>query len=102
MSELERKFQQEMMDTYEAAQKLGYRPSILMSLVSKKGAREAARELIRSPQPSDGFTKLWELKRLDISVEAKVLMPEYHDLFTDGERQLCRERLAEYAYEVPQ
>jgi len=99
-SELERKFHQEMLNIYDAAQKLGYRPSHLLSMVSEKGGYEAAKQLICSTQPTEGFLKLWELKRLDITVEAKVLLPEYHDLFTDEEREICRKRLEEYGHPI--
>ena len=47
---------------------------------------------------SDGFTTLWELKRLDLSVEAYVLRPEYAPLFTEEERGIARARLRQYGY----
>ena len=102
LDELEQKFHQDMLDTYNTARKLGYRPGYFLSMVNQQGGRQAAKQLIQLQQPSEGFHKLWELKRLDISVEAKVLKPEYHALFTEAERQKCRERLAEYEYQVPQ
>jgi hypothetical protein len=49
---------------------------------------------------SDGFTTLWELKRLDLSVEAFVLRPEYAPLFTEEERAIARARLRQYEYVV--
>ena len=42
------------------------------------------------------FTTLWELKRLDLSVEAFVLRSEYAPLFTEEERGIARARLKEY------
>ena len=101
-SELESKFNQEILDTCSAAAKSGYHPHYFMKMVSQKGGYEAARQLIRSSQPSEGFTKLWEKGLLGISVEAKVLLPEYHAIFSDEERELCRKRLADHGYQVPQ
>ena len=47
---------------------------------------------------TDGFAKLWELGRLDLSVEALVLKDEYKELFSDQEREACRSRLKEYNF----
>src|SRR5206468_10560498 len=44
-------------------------------------------------------TALWERKRLDLSVEAVMLQPEWHPLFSDAEREIARRRLAEYGFE---
>jgi len=98
MTELERKFHEDMLSIYDVSQKLGYRPRHLLSIVFEKGGRQAAKQLIQSSQPTEGFLKLWKLNRLDISVEAKVLLPEYQDLFTEEERQICKKRLDEYGY----
>ena len=48
--------------------------------------------------PSDGFTELWELKRLDISVEARALKPEFRNLFSASELAVCRRRLGDYKW----
>jgi hypothetical protein len=64
------------------------------------GGVETARRLLRKSEPSDGFTTLWELRRLDLSVEAFVLRPEYAPLFTEAERGIARARLKEYGYPV--
>jgi hypothetical protein len=60
------------------------------------GGVETARRLLRKDDISDGFTTLWELKRLDLSVEAYVLRSEYTPLFTEEERGIARARLKEY------
>ena len=49
---------------------------------------------------TEGFATLWQHNRLDLSVEAHVLKPEYTELFSDEERQLCRDRLKEFGYPV--
>lgn len=66
--------------------------------MTEKGGVEAARSLILKDGGTDGFAKLWELGRLDLSVEALVLKDEYKELFTDHEREACRYRLKEYNY----
>lgn len=36
----------------------------------------------------------------DLSVEAHALKPEYEELFTQQERDICRERWNEFGYEA--
>ena len=68
-------------------------------MLNEKGAIQTARQLINASQPSDGYTRLWELKRLDLSVEAVVHNnAEWHELFTQDELQRCEKRLADYGY----
>ncbi len=73
----------------------GYNPTRFLQLVSEIGGYAAAKQLIK--ETTVGFMRLQEeYNRLDLSVEAYVLKPEYHDLFTDEERQICRDRLKAY------
>ena len=41
---------------------------------------------------------LWERKRLDLTVEAMILRPEWQALFSDVERRIAVNRLREYGY----
>ena len=66
--------------------------------MTEKGGVDAARTLILKDGGTDGFAKLWELGRLDLSVEALVLKDEYRELFTDQEREECTNRLKKYNY----
>ena len=100
MKELERRFHNDMIQIYVAAKKLKYNPTYFWQMVTDKGGYMTAKQLINTDAPSEGFTKLWELKRLDLSVEAHVLKTEYYPLFTDEERQICIDRLIEYGYMV--
>jgi hypothetical protein len=89
-----------MVRIYERAKaEINYVATRFLQLVSEKGGVEAARQLITSDRPSDGFTTLWERGGLDLSVEALVLRPEFQELFTDHERTLARERLRSYDYQ---
>jgi hypothetical protein len=49
---------------------------------------------------SEGFTQLWQRKRLDLTVEAQALRPQFAHLFTEEERDACRRRLADYGYDA--
>lgn len=70
-------------------------------MISDRGGLLTAKTLINSPKPSDGYTALYELKRLDLTVEAMVLeTPVWHELFTDEELQRARRQLNQYGYQV--
>lgn len=99
MSTLENKFHEDMKNIYFTAKKeLKYNASRFFQLVSREGGIKAAKQLISKSGGTYGFEVLWENKRLDLSVEALVLRPEYHELFIDDEREDCRNRLKEFGY----
>lgn len=97
---MEARFHRSMVRIYEEAKKIGYTPSYFLQMLSKHGGVEAARRLINSDTPSEGFTRLWIMKRLDLTVEVLVLQPEWEALFTDMERQKARNRLEEYGFQT--
>ncbi|CAM3134761.1 hypothetical protein BRDI103020_16585 [Brevundimonas diminuta] len=57
------------------------------------------RRTIRGSATS-GFDRLWEEKRLDLSVEALILQPEWQDLFNEDDKKAARRRLQQYGYRV--
>jgi hypothetical protein len=96
---LERGFHAAMVDVYRRArQEAGYQAGYFLQMVSEHGGLETARRLLHAPAPSEGFTALWERHRLDLTVEAIVLQPEFAPLFTDEDRDIARIRLREYGY----
>jgi hypothetical protein len=68
-----------LQDFTEGAEQLkremGYNPTYFLGMVAEHGSAEASRRLIRSKDASDGFTRLWEAGRLDMTVEAMALLP---------------------------
>lgn len=96
---LEDQFHQDMVGIYETAKReLHYNASYFIQMVAEQGGVRAARKLLHTTQPSAGFSVLWEHRRLDLSVEALVLRPDYAELFTVEEREVARTRLVEYGY----
>lgn len=85
-----------MAKIYEDAKKDGYTASYFLRMLSEHGGVETARRLVNSDTPSEGFTRLWMMKRLELSVEALILKPEWQSLFNDDERKRARERLEKY------
>jgi hypothetical protein len=88
-----------MVQIFERARdETGYVASRFIQMVAELGGLETARRLITSDDPSDGFTTLWEKHRLDLSVEAHVLQPQFRELFTQQEIRRARERLSQYGF----
>lgn len=95
----ESRFHEAMLDVYRnAKQECNYKATYFLQLVTDYGGLEAARRLL-SGDPASGFTKLWELGRLDLSAEAQMLRPEFSELFTNEELEIARSRLVQFGYE---
>ena len=95
---LEGAFHEAMLNIYHAAAELGYRPTYFLRMVNEHGGLGAAKRLLSATETQEGLTKLWELGRLDISVEALVLDERWESLFSDDERRKALERLESYGY----
>jgi hypothetical protein len=93
-------FHEAMLNIYKEARKIGYHATEFFHMVNENGGVETAHLLI-AKDPTTGFTKLWGKKRLDLSVEALVLKPQFAPLFDEIERENARKRLAEYGYKAP-
>lgn len=63
-----------MRNVYKSAlSECGYRATRFLQLIDAHGGLSAAKQLLRAPGHPEGLTRLWELQRLDISMEALVL-----------------------------
>jgi hypothetical protein len=100
MAELEAQFDRAMMEIYVRAKKeTGYTASIFHRMISERGGLQTAKDLINAKVPSQGYAKLWELQRLDLTVEAVVVdNPSWHPLFDEAEIERARRRLKDYGY----
>lgn len=75
-SERERQFHRDMIRGAERLKReIGYNATRFIQMVGELGGVEAARHLLQGQNASDGFTTLWEHRRLEMSVEAHVLLP---------------------------
>lgn len=101
MSPTKMAFDRAMMDIYHRAKaETGYTPSLFLKLLADKGGVATAKQLINAASPSTGYTKLWELGRLDLTVEAMIVdNAQWHELFSDDELFRAKSRLKSYGYE---
>jgi hypothetical protein len=96
-SSLARAFDRAMQHIYDEATTFGYRPTFFLKMLAEHGGVETARRLVRGSATS-GFETLWEHGRLDLSVEALILQPQWRELFSDEEAKIARRRLKDFGY----
>lgn len=95
------RFHRDMVEGIRAlSREVGYRAPRFAQMVSEYGGAEAARRLLRGSRTSEGFQILMRHRKLDRSVEAWILRPEYVELFTEAERAEARHRLQEHGFDV--
>jgi hypothetical protein len=96
---MERRFALAMRDIYlRAKSEAGDNATYFLQMLAEQGPIETARRLVMSSEPSQGFTALWERRRLDLPVEAHVLDERFYSLFTEELRAAARARLEAYGY----
>ena len=95
-AELVKRFRRAVTSTYDALAKLGLGDDEGLAAL---GALEMAHRQLRNPTTSQGFARLWEMGRLEQSVEALALRPEFASLFSEEERRIARDRLVNKGYE---
>lgn len=99
LSALEREFEDACLATVPEAQRLDYHPHVFVRMVGEHGARETARRLMNARQYPEGFSRLWELHRLDLTIEAFVHdNPRFWVLFDAQTLTNCDNRLREVGY----
>ena len=64
-----------------------------VGMLGHYGGLGTAQRLLASTQPSTGFTALYERGRLDLTVEALVVTPEFTGLLREEEIDIARQRL---------
>ena len=97
--EIEVRFDDAMMAVYQRARdECHYNATRFLRMLHEHRGLGTARILLRASRVSEGYVALWERKRLDLTVEFLILTDEWRSLFSEGEREIARNRLAEYGY----
>ncbi len=91
---VEARFHQAMLDIFElAGRETGYWATYFLRSVRDHGGLETARKLLRKSGTSGGFERLKAERRLDLSMEAVILRPEFRELFSAEELAIASNRL---------
>jgi hypothetical protein len=102
MASLEHEFANTIMETYRKIRAEVYNPSLFFQMISEDGPLVAAHTLLQGPDVSEGFLRLYDAGRLELTVEAVVLDPRWRPLFSEAELAKARKRLAQYHYHIPE
>ena len=70
-----------------------YRPTFFINMARETDYYRAAKKVVSSSRIPDGFIKLLEADRLDLSVENLVIQSKYKNIFTQKEIDTCKRRL---------
>ena len=98
LTDLATRFQRAVLDIYQRAKsELGYDARSLLRMVANEGAVVTATKLVMSDHLSEGFTFLWSQDRLDLTVEALVINPEFTSLFPTEVLKHAERRLRAYS-----
>lgn len=93
---LERKLREQLLHDCSVSVSIGYRPVAFQRMLADHGPVEACRQVIMSTKIPDGFLRLWELKRVDLTAEATILAGPWKELFGQEILDRARRRLKEY------
>ena len=73
----------------------GCDPSVFLEMVRLHGPIEACSRAVMQPALLSTSLKLWQMNRLDLTIEALVLRDRFKILFCDPVLVMARQRLAE-------
>ena len=93
MTELASQLQAAMHQICRESRRLGYVPTRSLQMLNEQGALVTAHQLLASDHYPGGFTRLWDLRGLDLSLECVVLKPVFRPLFAEKEINVARCRL---------
>jgi hypothetical protein len=102
-AEIHASFERAMRDVYARAKKeANYTATYFLTMLSDYGGLGTAHRLLASSEISSGFTALYERGRLDLTVEALVVKPEFARLFSEDEIEIAQQRLNQLGYHSTQ
>jgi hypothetical protein len=101
-AEVRAAFERGMKNIYvRARNEAGYNAVFFFEMLSSLGGLGTAHRLLATSDVSSGFTALYERGRLDLTVEALVVQPQFAELFSDYELEIARQRLRDLGYSPP-
>lgn len=77
---------------------LKYNATRFIEMIDAQGGFNTAKSLLANSKHPEGLTRLWQEKRLDISMEAIVIKSPWNTLFTPAELKIARKRLNDLGY----
>jgi hypothetical protein len=95
---LEPALQNEFLRATRECVALGYHPTRFLQMLDERGAVATSIQLVMGNH--EGFERLWELRRLDLSVEAIIIREPFRNLFAPDVLERAEQKLREVGYVV--
>jgi uncharacterized LabA/DUF88 family protein len=97
--QLKSDFHEAMLNIYRRAKsECRYDAKVFLGMVVEHGGLEAAKRLLHAPDVQEGFTRLWECGRLDLTMEALIIQDPWNQLFTAEELAIAKRRLTQHGW----
>lgn len=80
------------------AEQLKYFPNRFKGMLNADGGYETVNRILASGKPSEGFTKLWELGRLDLTCEAIIVETKWRSYFDEALLDRAEKLLRQMGY----
>lgn len=100
MEDLSIQFDRDLVRGVEELVPFGYEVSFFRRMLAAQGGVATARRLIMNNMPSYGLWRLSEADRMEMSVEAWVLLPRYESLFDRQLREKAARKLRQFGCDV--
>lgn len=97
---LEHEYERAVTEAMVQMRSIGYDPAALRKLVTTVGPRRASELIAELPEPTEAFVALYQLGRLDLTVEAQMTSGPYRNLFAPHLLSRITHRLAEHGFTV--
>lgn len=96
---LKNKFNEDVLNSIEESKKLGYVPTRFIQMLQKENnsGYDLALKIVNKDSIS-GLERLWEMGRLDLTMEARIIKPEYNELFSTEIIETCKKKLEKFGY----
>lgn len=91
--QMERNFQDAMIECYHTASEYGYYHTDFLRMIVNRGGIGAAKHMLATNEFSSGLIVLSGLGKLDISMEAMILKKKWSHFFSDEEINTAATRL---------
>jgi hypothetical protein len=98
LNDIERDWHLTMVSIYEIAKREVYDARYFVRMLSEQGGKATALHLLWDDHAAEGFVTLWLHERLELTVEAHVLLGGFANLFTDADRASALARLQQYGW----
>lgn len=91
-------FTRHLRDAITEAEKVGYRPHRFKGMINADGGYETVKRILASGRPSEGFTRLLELGKINLTCEAIIVESRWRQYFDEDLLSRAEKLLSQVDY----